>query len=648
MLFVGATVHAQLAPTGENFGESAQWAVVGGSASFVANVSGASPLTMSWTKDGKLVPGANSSTLSLPAVTRESAGTYRFRAKNAHGVWNSPPFLLGVYETGILNATLLAGRSLRLEPRAWAPKLKCYWMGNGYEEVTSYISPVLQINRMPQGIQSVAVSLQIGDTGTEVSGVGYRIRSVGRPRAPIVQSVRRMQVGQSYLEQGAFTTEDIPLTFHARGLPPGISINETSGDISGTPTQAGAYTAEVWTQDGYGSSPKVKQIYFVGVPGIDLLTRTFCGVLLDYAPVPNNEGYLAELNVVPTGVFTGSLVLKSTTIRLNGRFEAETNTENDAPAYVARIVGITPGKDLKLTLIPGDGVQLEWFNQGETNGVASHILESAYRPTGDPYLDIQTRSVVLLAPDSITESSEGEVMRGTGFGSLLVNAQFATTFVGTLPDGQGVTAGSHVTINRTVPTILLPTVRQQAVIGNLVHPTKYEPSASQTLFWYKDASVGDPIAPAGWSGRVMMADISLYTPRPAGQLLLRDVEDRPLNAFLSLSSAGRDFDEDFAFLESPFRLTKTHTAVFPSPNSSGLRVDFYAPTGFFTGQFILDDPHPTIPERRVRRTISFRGMISQQAQNPHGEGFFLAPPAPDTVTSSLISGHVWIGPGFVE
>jgi hypothetical protein len=124
--------------------------------------------------------------------------------------------------------------------------------------------------------------------------------------------------------------------------------------------------------------------------------------------------------------------------------------------------------------------------------------------------------------------------------------------------------------------------------------------------------------------------------------------DRPNNAFISLSSAGRDTEDSTAFIDTDFRLTSTHTARFSLPNPSGLRVDFYAPTGFFTGQATLDDPHPTIPLRRVRRAIGFRGMTFQNPENPHGEGYFLAPPPPGTVSSSTVSGHIWIGPSFAE
>ena len=107
------------APEGHNFGEINQLAQVGSSVSLIASVTSDSPMTLSWTKDGHLLHDADALTLTLPMVTKENAGTYRLKARNPFGFWESPPFLVAVYETGTEEVTLEAGKSLRLEPHAW-------------------------------------------------------------------------------------------------------------------------------------------------------------------------------------------------------------------------------------------------------------------------------------------------------------------------------------------------------------------------------------------------------------------------------------------------------------------------------------------------------------------------------------------------
>ncbi len=629
------------APQGNNFGEIAQLVPLGSAVSLVASVTSASPMTFTWTKDGRLVRDAYTTALTLPAVTKESAGSYRLKARNAFGSWESPPFLLGVYETGMAEATLISGKSLRLEPRAWGPGLKFSWSSSGYEDTPSHSTATFQINRLPHGIHTAVVSIVMGESGPEASGFSYLIKSVGRPRAPTADRVWRMELGQAYLDEGELPTDEIPVTFYAKGLPPGITINATSGDITGTPTRAGDYIAELWTSDGYGTSPRVQQIYFVGSNKIDLFTRSYCGTLYQL-PIENGQsGYLAEFTVTPSGKYSAKLTFKSRVIRLSGSFTA------DASAYISNATNVTLGLNLKMTLRPAEGVILEWSDPLGLISDSYHEIGAVFRQSGDPYTDPSGRHGVLMRPEQITESVAAEVMRGTGFGSLLVNANFSTTFVGSLPDGQGVTASSYVTTNGTIPAFLIPPAKRDVVIGDLYVPTRYELTNPHSVWWYRDANPSDPIAPAGWS-RNIATEVTPYTPPTAGRLLLPFMEDRPNNAFISLSSAGRDSEVSTAFIDTDFRLTSTHTARFSLPNPSALRVDFYAPTGFFTGQATLDDPHPTIPLRRVRRAVGFRGMMFQNPDSPHGEGYFLAPSSPDTVSSSTVSGHVWIGPSFAE
>jgi len=51
----------------------------------------------------------------------------------------------------------------------------------------------------------------------------------------------------------ASDSKNLPLTFSAKGLPPGLSIS-SSGDISGTPTTAGTYQVTVTATDSGGGS----------------------------------------------------------------------------------------------------------------------------------------------------------------------------------------------------------------------------------------------------------------------------------------------------------------------------------------------------------------------------------------------------------
>jgi hypothetical protein len=629
---VGWALAQGSAPRGNQFGEINQLAQLGSAVSLVASVSSDSPMTFTWTKDGRTVRDADAMTLTLPAVTKESAGTYRLKAKNAFGFWESPPFLVAVYETGTEEVTLEAGKSLRLEPRAWGPGLKYSWTGNGLESTPAHQQPVFQIDRMPQGIQTAALYLMMGESGPEASGFNYRIKSVGKPLAPTAARIRWMKLNQAYLDQGYLPDNEIPVTFHAKGLPPGITIHATTGAITGIPTVAGDYQAELWTSDGYGTSPRIQQIYFVGSSKIDLFTRTYSGTL-SQLPINGQSGYLGAMTVTPNGGFSCKLTFKSRVIRLNGKFTG------DESAFVARVDNVVQGLNLKMTLLPAVAVLFEWTDPDGKIETTYTSLEVVYRRTGDAYADPGGRYVVLLQPEKSGEVLDAEdVLRGTGFGSLQVNANFSTTFVGTLPDGQGVTASSFVTTSGTIPTFFIPQARRDVLIGQMKPPTRYEGSNPYSVWWYRDANPRDLMAPAGWS-RSLITDVTPYTAPKAGQLLLPLMENGPNNAYLSLSSAGRDLEDSTAFIDADFTLSTAHTARFARPNSNKLSVSFYAPTGFFAGQVTLDDP---------RRSVGFRGMMFPNAEIPHGEGFFLAPPPQGTMSAATVSGQVWIGATFGE
>lgn len=65
------------------------------------------------------------------------------------------------------------------------------------------------------------------------------------------------QVGEVYSQTTAFNGTNIS-KFVASGLPAGLSLNETTGAVTGTPTTAGTYSVAVYGLDAYGNMSAVQ------------------------------------------------------------------------------------------------------------------------------------------------------------------------------------------------------------------------------------------------------------------------------------------------------------------------------------------------------------------------------------------------------
>ena len=60
------------------------------------------------------------------------------------------------------------------------------------------------------------------------------------------------KVGQSYTQTTAFSGTGVE-KFEAVGLPAGLSLNATSGAVTGTPTEAGSFNVSIYGVDKYGN-----------------------------------------------------------------------------------------------------------------------------------------------------------------------------------------------------------------------------------------------------------------------------------------------------------------------------------------------------------------------------------------------------------
>ena len=60
------------------------------------------------------------------------------------------------------------------------------------------------------------------------------------------------KVGQNYTQKTAFSGTEV-VKYEAGGLPAGLSLNATSGAVTGTPTEAGSFNVSIYGVDKYGN-----------------------------------------------------------------------------------------------------------------------------------------------------------------------------------------------------------------------------------------------------------------------------------------------------------------------------------------------------------------------------------------------------------
>lgn len=60
------------------------------------------------------------------------------------------------------------------------------------------------------------------------------------------------KVGTSYTQTTAFSGTEVA-KFEAGGLPAGLSLNESTGALTGTPTAEGTYNVSIYGVDKYGN-----------------------------------------------------------------------------------------------------------------------------------------------------------------------------------------------------------------------------------------------------------------------------------------------------------------------------------------------------------------------------------------------------------
>jgi subtilisin family serine protease len=241
-----------------------QTAVIGGSATFTVAASGTMPLSLQWFKDGTMIGGANSSTLSLKNIQAATVGSYAARVTNTVGIaWSVGASLTVKTSAGgngvpqftqhPIDQTANAGETVTFNGAANPRNVTYQWRKDGTPIIgaTSATIMVTNLNTTKIGVYTLIASNAQGIAASH--GARLTVR-----QAPTIlqqpRSITAVPGADVVLEVTASGTEPISYQWHKDGIPLSGTTGRRLFLASVGVSQTGTYTVKVFNPAGSATS----------------------------------------------------------------------------------------------------------------------------------------------------------------------------------------------------------------------------------------------------------------------------------------------------------------------------------------------------------------------------------------------------------
>jgi len=599
-----------------------------------------------WRRDGKELAGQTSAALEIAAAKPEDAGAYEVEIlTSGQAARRSGTCQVVIYEPVHEVVMLRDTDSARLKTKFWG-KASVVWQNpNNYLDmahpfIAGVYQPTLTVMKGSWiGLGGIEELQAVGQVIDPVSGQAltasviarHTICSIGRaPRiTPIHEEDFPLNVSISAYAVNADGARDVFGSAYAwpgsrltaSGLPPGITLDGTirNGHISGTFEKAGVYRVTWRLKDAAGreSAPVVSE-FRIGQPMRPASPGLYAGMIAGSSEQPEFRlGGILEIRMEDAGTFSGMLRVNADT----RRFAAKLNPRPDFPEVFERVITLPAlsgtrstrlvvessptdrGLTAHLLVTLADGQEEDW------DSTLYHRKKRATLPTPD----LLGRYNVLLYPQE--NHGETDTPGGTGLMSLSVHRSLTVMAVGTLANGAGYTQSSPIIEDGLkVPFYHHDAAQGGTLAGELAIYTSdpYPLFVEVAIEWKQLARRFSKLYPDGFDAAIR-GEGWRYIQPPAGLTLMSNVADAPRNAFVQTN-----------FFDHFIRLTTNHRAIPHATKSLNrlTQLEFYAPTGFFTGKFIVGDLQSESGTRLPARTVDFRGLMLPTSNLGDGFHFF--------------------------